>query len=239
LPAELDAMDNPIPDPGYVLRGLAISPTAYSLASLSAAEQGQFGRGSYLVNSAGACNDCHTNPDRNQSTLAINTAQYLAGGRVFAVPTALQTTFKIVRSMAANLTGAANGSIATGSIGFPQFDGLLTSGLHVEDPTPTPVAWPMPWPHLKNLTLDDMESIFVFLQNQPAPTGANDKATQPAARYCAASTDCLSGESCNTATNECIGGACTSAADCGACQTCTSSKCAAPSGASTCLTNGL
>jgi hypothetical protein len=239
LPPEVDASHSPVPDPGYALRGLAISPVGYNLGGLSATDQAKLGRGSYLVNAVGGCNDCHTNTDRDPATLHVNTAAYLSGGRVFAVPPPLQTAFKIVRSMSADLVGQTNGSIATGVIGFPQFEGILTSGTHVEDPTPTPVAWPMPWPHLKNLMLDDMESIFVFLQNIPSPTEGNDKLTQPPARYCAASGDCASGETCNTATNECYGGGCTTAADCGACQTCTANVCALPLATSLCLSGGL
>ncbi|HSQ67763.1 MAG TPA: hypothetical protein VLM85_31345 [Polyangiaceae bacterium] len=239
LPAEHDAQNNPIPDPGFVLRGLAISPRAYTLSNLTVQEQGQFGRGSYLVNAVAGCNDCHTNPDRNQATLAINTAQYLAGGRVFAVPQPLQTTFKIVRSMSADLLGTTHGAIANGTLDFPQFEGLLTSGMHVEDPVPTPVAWPMPVQHFKNLMLGDMESIFVFLKNTASPSGTNDKLTQPPARYCATSTDCLTNETCNTGTSECVGGQCQSAADCGACQTCTANVCVAPATSSTCLTSGI
>jgi hypothetical protein len=238
LPAETDFMGNPIPDPGYVNRGFAISPVPYNLTGLPVASQGQFGRGSYLVNAVGGCSDCHTNPARGM-TGNVNTTQYLTGGGVFAVPPPLFPTFKIVRSMSADLVGKTQGSIATGLIGFPQFVGLLTSGEHVEDPMPTPVAYPMPWPHLKNLTLDDMESIYTFLTNVPQPTGANDKTTQPPARYCAMASDCLTGETCNVATNECVGGACAGAGDCGACQTCTAGKCAAPAAASACLTGGI
>jgi hypothetical protein len=226
------------PDLGYVQRGLAVSPVAYDISALAPDQQAEFGRGSYLVNAVGGCNDCHTNPDRSQSTLQINTAQYLIGGRVFAVPPPLQPVFKIVRSMTANLTGTTYGSIATGVITFPLFEGLLTSGMHVEDPKPTPVAWPMPVSHLKNLELDDMVSIYEFLsQVKVTPIGA-DKMTQPPARYCTQPSDCLSGETCNVATNECIGGQCSTNADCGACQTC-STTCQAPSASSPCLTGGL
>jgi hypothetical protein len=238
LPPETDAMGNPIPDPGFVNRGFAISPVAYTIASLPVASQSQFGRGSYLVNAVGGCSDCHTNPSRTMAG-DVETAQYLSGGAVFAVPPPLYATLGIVRSMSADLEGATQGSIATGLIGFPQFVGLLTTGEHVEDPMPTPVAYPMPWEHLKNLTLDDMESVFTFLTNIPHPAGANDKVTQPPARYCTSAASCMEGEMCNATTSECYGGACTGAGDCGACQTCTAGACAVPVAGASCLTQGI
>jgi cytochrome c553 len=238
LPAETDAMGNPIPDPGFVGRGFAISPVAYSVAGLPVLSQGEFGRGSYLVNAVGGCSDCHTNPARGASG-GITTAAYLSGGAVFAVPPPLQQPLGLVRSMSADLTGATNGSIATALIGYPQFVGILTQGIHVEDPMPGPVAYPMPWPHLKYLTADDMASIFTFLTNIPHPSGTNDKATQSAARYCAKDSDCRTGETCATATGECIGAPCMTAGDCDACQTCTTGACAAPAANAACLTSGL
>ena len=135
LPPETDAMGNPVPDPGFVTRGFAISPVAYDVSALPALSQGEFGRGSYLVNAVGGCSDCHTNPARGM-TGSITTGSYLSGGAVFAVPPPLQQPLGIVRSMSADLTGATQGSIATGKIAFAQFVGILTQGLHVEDAVP-------------------------------------------------------------------------------------------------------
>ncbi len=52
-----------VEDPFDFLRGMAISPVADppNFDSLPADVQGLFARGSYLVNSISACNDCHTN----------------------------------------------------------------------------------------------------------------------------------------------------------------------------------
>jgi hypothetical protein len=97
----------------------------------------------------------------------------------------------------------------------------------------------MPVAHLKDLTLDDMEAVYTFVSNLHLKAPATgDKLTQPPARYCSSSVPCAgSGETCNSATNECYGGACTTNAQCGACQTCTSGACALPTG--TCPTLGL
>jgi len=239
LPPELDAMMNPIQDPGYVQRGLAISPVPYTLPA-SPSQIGLLGRGIYVVNAA-LCSGCHTNPDRDPMTLAVNTTQYLSGGHVFNIPPFAAPLFKIVRSMSADLEGATNGTIANGTIDFQKFMGIVTQGMHVEDPNPTPIAFPMPWPYFKNLTLGDMEAIFTFLQAVPNPIGANDKATQTPARYCAGNSDCITanGETCNVPTNECIGGPCMKDSDCSACQTCNSNACAPPAMGSSCLTNGI
>ncbi len=75
--------------------------------------------------------------------------------------------------------------------------------------------------------LDDLEAIYTYMswvaQSNAAPT-VNDVVHQGAARYCASATDCnqAAGESCNSATNECYGGPCSTDADCGTCQTCSS-----------------
>jgi cytochrome c553 len=242
LPPEVDAMMNPVPDPGYALRGAALATLAVA-APADAAEAAAFGRGSYLVNSIGACNDCHTNPDRDPTTLEIDTTNFMTGGRVFVAPTTLASTLGVVRSMSANLLGTENGFFTETAATFPVFEALITQGVHADDPAPqTPLAWPMPWPHLRNMTLDDMEAVYTYLKTLAleAPfTGVADKPTQPAARYCASSTNCLTGETCNMATSECVGGACTTDIDCGACQTCVASACVAPVASSSCLTAGL
>ncbi len=243
LPPEIDTMSNPVPDPGFALRGAAIATLAVTAPSDPAGATA-FGRGSYIVNSIGGCNDCHTNPDRDPATLAIDTTNFMTGGRVFAAPASLAATLHVVRSMSANLLGATNGFFPQDDVTFPVFEALLTQGVHADDPPPqTPLAWPMPWQHLRNMTVGDMQAVYTYFKTiaLAAPfTGAADKATQPAARYCAMTSDCITGETCNVATNECVGGTCASDADCGACQTCGASlTCAAPDAASTCLTAGL
>jgi hypothetical protein len=220
---------------------MAISPVALgSVGTRDVTTQALIGRGSYLVNAVGGCNDCHTNPDRDPTTLAINTTQFLTGGRVYAVPPPLAPIFRISRSMSANLTGANNGALTVLGGSLLLFDEILTTGLHVEDPVVTPLAWPMPWQHYRSLVGTDLGAIFAYLNTVPPITGIpDDKLTQPPARYCTLGTDCLSGETCDTTTNECVGGPCSNAAQCGACQTCPSSICLAPSSGSLCLTNGI
>jgi hypothetical protein len=251
LPPETDFMNQPIPDPDHVIRGLAIQPLG-TIGSGSALTEALIGRGSYLVNAVANCNDCHTNPDRTYAPganfLKINTAGYLAGGRVFIAPPAAAMQLGVVRSMTADLTGASKGFFAGGASApdFFTFEAILDYGAHIDDAKPMPLAWPMPWQHFRNMTLDDLQAVYTYIKSvqQVLPRGtANDKATQPAAYYCAANSDCdaANAETCNTTAHECVGGNCVVDADCPACDLCNVSTghCTAPAASSTCLTGGI
>ncbi len=251
LPAETDFMMRPVPDPGHVIRGLAIQPLAEpsGFASLSAADQAAFGRGSYLVNAVGSCNDCHSHPDRDMSPgatfLDIHTDAYLSGGKVFEVPPALAPVLHETRSMSADLLGATHGFFNEPTATFATFDAILQYGMHIDDPVPTPLAWPMPWGHLRDMTLDDLSAVYTYLHvlaTDSPRTGSNDKATQMTAVYCTMDTDCTGvGGTCNMATNECVGASCTIDADCPACQHCTATACSAPdpTADAACLNDGI
>lgn len=253
LPPEVDGQQNPVPDPNNVMRGLAVNAVNVA-APASVSDAALFARGSYIVNAQASCNDCHTNRDRDyqSATRQINTAAFLSGGRVFAVPPPLQPVFKIVRSMTSNLTGSSMGYFTTAgdpTISFQQWVEEITQGVHADMTAPKPpLAWPMPWQHFGQMTLGDLEAVYTYVRTvaQVAPrTGANDKSTQEAARYCTQTSDCNTGagETCNTATSECVGTPCNADADCAACQTCPAGggtrRCIAPASSSTCLTQGI
>jgi hypothetical protein len=242
---ETDYMGNPIPDPDGVVRGIEINPLRDPplFASLDGETQARFGRGSYLVD-AGPCSDCHTNPPYDPINFQINTSQYLAGGGLFVTPPGLGPVFHTTRSMSANLLGQTNGFFVDAT--EPVFQAILETGQHVDDPVQTPLAWPMPWDHFRNLETEDLVSIFTYLhvlQAEEPRTMGNDKPTQPAAIYCDAMNACPGGYSCHMDTavgNECVGNVCGSDQDCGACQTCDNTKhCVAPTPMSTCLASGL
>src|SRR5262249_33644223 len=157
--------------------------------STDATIEERIGRGSYLVNSLGKCNSCHTNPARTAASPAdspINTAAYLAGGRVFAFGGAAETSLGVVRSMTKNLVGATNGFFTEPTADFVTFAGIIQTGLHIDDPDPKPLAAPMPWQFFRNLTADDFVSMYTYLshvqQGQPTPLTA-DKPTQDASYY--------------------------------------------------------
>ncbi len=245
----LPADPNPT-DPLSYQRGLALQALADppALANLTADQKNAYGRGAYLVTIAG-CNSCHTNPDRDlnptsQTYLKINTAGFLSGGRVFAVPGAQQPTLKEVRVMSADLTGMTNGSIGA-NITATLFPYVLVQYKHVEDPAMLPLGFPMPQV-FGQMVYSDLEALYTYLSTLPRLTGAGDKATQDYARYCTMATqatDCnmAGGEVCSGVTGECIGRSCTVDSDCNACQTCTAAvnTCAAPLAASSCVANGI
>jgi len=146
--------------------------------------------------------------------------------------------------MGADLTGKTHGFLNESGTSFELFLGILSAGEKIDETPMKPLAWPMPWDSFRNMTPQDLESIWTYLKTLPAiastSADAADKATQGFAMYCAQTSDCMTGQTCNVATNECIGSTCTTDADCGACQKCTAGgACAAPAATDNCLTNGI
>jgi hypothetical protein len=252
LPAELDAMGNPIPDPNNVSRGLAIVPlnTTFTPPVGDTTALAQYGRGSYLVNAASSCNDCHSNPARANNK--VNFAAYLSGGQIFAVPPPLNALTHQSRSMSQNLIGAGGFFAAPSPADLPTFLQTITQGVHADEETDggpkTPLGFPMPAAHYKNMTVTDLTAIYTYLSvvatNDPRP----GKATQDPTRYCTKQADCTgAGELCGVgdggaSVNECYHGACTSDLDCGACQVCdvgVTNTCLMADPTSTCVTKGL
>ena len=112
----------------------------------------------------------------------------------------------------------------------------------------------MPWLIFRWMSDDDIEALYAYIRavpaisnvvpddnkagltlNVPSISGSYDVERQNYARFCASNTDCNTGESCASATSECVGKACSVDSDCDACQTCTASACAAPLPDSACL----
>jgi hypothetical protein len=224
----------PIPDPGFVLRGLALDPlqgVAANLLGSDVTTQSLFGRGSYLVNAIGDCSGCHTNRDAPSG--AIATPVYLTGGQVFdynnlGLPPFVQKQAGYVRAASANLSGMLNGFFNASNVSFATFDALITQGMHVEDAVPRPVAPPMPWPFLKNMTLGDLQAVYTYMKavatyGQSSLTGASvDKLIPDPALYCDSTSACPSGSTCSSsgAPGECLKNSCATSADCAVCQTC-------------------
>jgi hypothetical protein len=132
--------------------------------------------------------------------------------------------------MTTDLVGATKGFFGESTADFVTFEGILQTGVHIDDALAPALAAPMPWQHLRDLTVEDLEAIFAYLHavqdQQPSPLTA-DKATQDASYYCTDNTPCdtVGGESCDLASasatfHECIGRSCTSNGDCRTCQTC-------------------
>jgi hypothetical protein len=237
LPAE-SASGTLNQDRGLALQTLADPP---ALTSLSAGDKTLYARGSYLVNAVADCNGCHTNPARDNFTAKIPTDKFLTGGQDWVVPPGLNAAQGYTRSMTANLLGASNGAIA--KLTYEQFKAIIDTGSVTHGTVTRKIAFPMSntVEGLRNAAGDDLKAIFTYLKNQVPRSGAGDKKTQEPARFCATNANCnaAAGETCNTATNECVGATCTVDADCGSCQTCSSSKCAAPAASSACIAGGI
>ncbi len=237
-------------DTNNVLRGLAISPLADDslVASMSAGDQALYGRGSYIVNGPGLCNECHTPGGRNKMTNKVDTTTFLSGGQAFAVPPPLQPILHQVRTMSANLTGDNAGFTA----GFSVFLDTLLSGASFSTTPPHGLGFPMPFDVFRNMTTADKQAVYTYITTiQQAGLITGDAKRQAPARYCTsatAATDCPgSGETCATitingmSTGECVGGACSVDSDCDACQTCDggTSKCIAEDSTSACVMTSL
>jgi mono/diheme cytochrome c family protein len=242
LPPDLD------PDPGNVLRGIAISPLAEVTPPVDPSAEALFGRGSYLANALGDCSGCHTNPSTTTpATTKINVADFLTGGQNFDTPPPLAPTLGTVRAVSANLTGKTNGFFNFPQVTFSTFLTLITQGIHAEDPDPAPVAYPMPWQVFRNMQIGDLEAIYTYMNavattyGKTTLTGAADKVIPDPALYCDTTHACATG-TCSSATGagECLASPCTTATvvdDCAACESCsatTSGTCVAPVSDATC-----
>ncbi len=241
LPPEVDSMEAAVPDPNHILRGTAVDPLDVAPPT-DPTQAALFGRGSYIVNAVVGCAACHSHPDRDYTspTQAVNTGSFLTGGTVFASGS-LAPLVGVVRSTSANLIGKSNGFFNGPNISFQVFLAAMEQGNHADDAVDggvaRPLAWPMPWTEFRNMGVDDLEAVYTYLRYVAtnAPMGTGDQDAQLAARYCTAANNCNAGETCNTATNECVGAPCTVDGDCDTCQTCTSGACAAPAANSACV----
>src|SRR5262249_883734 len=121
--------------------------------------------GSYLVNAAGGCNDCHTNPpyatggDPFQGQpKQFNSAKYLGGGVAFGPITSR------------NITPDAQGRPAGHSLS--DFVPLIPPGPHLDHlHTPKQLLQVMPWPVYQSLTDLDLAAIYSYLSAIPCLEG--------------------------------------------------------------------
>ena len=149
-------------NPAAVQKGLQISPVDLNFGDR---DRDQVGYGSYLVNAAGGCNDCHTNPSYTPEgdpfegkTKAVNAAGFMGGGVAFGP------------FISRNLTPSSDGPV-TGSLA--NFKTVIKTGadlrqLHTEI---SPLLQVMPWPVYQDLTDSDIEAIFAYLSSIPCVEG--------------------------------------------------------------------
>lgn len=138
--------------------------TGYRIAPVPLKTEGKdwtlVGLGSYLVNAAGGCGDCHTypnwkvggNPYLGQKK-QVNVAGYMAGGRPFGPGV-----------ISLNLTPDRHGNPA--GVTQAQFIHLMRTGQDPRDPST--LLQVMPWPDYQDLSDTDLTAIYAYLRTIPA-----------------------------------------------------------------------
>jgi cytochrome c553 len=143
-------------------KGLAISPVPLALAGKTPAQIEQIGLGSYIVNAAAACGDCHT-PAPNK---------YLGGGVVLPLDAA-GTQFVVTR----NLTPDPTTGLKDTEAQYIQAERTGTDILNVGK-----ALLVHPWQYERWMSTDDLKAIYAFLRVIPAvtnPYAADMKPTVP------------------------------------------------------------
>ena len=150
-------------DGSKIRRGYAINPVPLNMAGRNPAK---VGLGSYIVNSTGGFNDCHTSPPYAEGgdpflgqPARINAEGYLAGGTEFGP------------FVSRNLTPNANGRPA--GLTLQQFLFVLDTGTDVKGRPPfvpsqeNDLLQVMPWPVHRNMLRKDKEAIYEYLRAIP------------------------------------------------------------------------
>jgi hypothetical protein len=146
-------------DLGRVVRGFRIAPVRLNLARKDFV---LVGLGSYFVNAAGGCNDCHTSPPYaaggdpfSGEPKRVNVRNYLAGGAAFGPFTSRNITPDRATGLPANLT-------------YEQFRESLRTGVDQKGLHPDmPLLQVMPWPVYQDLTERDLRAIYEYLRAIP------------------------------------------------------------------------
>jgi hypothetical protein len=127
------------------------------------------GLGSYLVNAMG-CNDCHTWPNYapggdpySRQPKQVPLTSYLAGGRLFALPTE--------NVCSRNITPAPNTNKPAG-LSRSDFLCVLRTGCdpqdaNFRDPQMCELLQVMPWPNYQEMKRKDLTAIYAYLGALP------------------------------------------------------------------------
>ena len=143
-----------------IARGFRIAPVRLDMRGKDPV---LVGLGSYLVNAAGGCNDCHTvpsyTPDGNPfegEPKQVNTTNYLAGGATFGPFTSRNLTPDPQSGLPANLT-------------YRQFVQTIRTGADLKQlhPEISPRLQVMPWPVYQELTDFDLRAMYEYLRAIP------------------------------------------------------------------------
>ena len=155
-----------------IQQGFAIAPVTLNLHGKNRA---RVGLGSYLVNAAGGCNDCHTSPpfaDGGNPFLGepkkVNAAKYLGGGTEFIPAHPPNFPAIVSRNLTPDKTGRPEGGAS-----FEEFRSIMRTGLDPDHAHPQygPYLQVMPWPVYQSLTENDLRAIYEYLSSVPCVEG--------------------------------------------------------------------
>jgi hypothetical protein len=149
-------------DESKIQQGFAIAPVPLDLRGKNRA---LVGKGSYIVNAQGGCNDCHTTPSYAPGhdpflgePLQVNAATYLGGGRHFG---------PVI--VARNITPDEHG--LPGGLTRDQFITAMRTGID-KDGT---ILQVMPWPVFADMTDGDLNAIYEYLTSIPSLSGPGSR----------------------------------------------------------------
>ena len=147
-----------------IRRGFQIAPVPLNLARRNRA---LVGLGSYLVNSVGDCNGCHTvdfnpylpdgDPFAGQPEM-IDPDKYLVGGRFSGSFGSRNLRPHVDNGLPAGLT-------------FEQFLHVLRTGEDLDNIPPAPLLQVMPWPAFGKMTDRDIRAMYEYLSSLPPHAG--------------------------------------------------------------------
>ena len=168
-------------DESKIRKGFEVAPVHLNLAHKNRA---LVGLGSYIVNTQGECNGCHSagpqtawapggNPYFGQPA-RVNPATYLGGGNDFGpFPAPNSPTHIISRNLTPDHTG-----LPIGGDTFEEFLHTIRTGIdpdHLHPNLPPPFMGSllqiMPWPAYREMTDRDLRAIYEYLSAIPCVAG--------------------------------------------------------------------
>ena len=152
-------------EPTMMELGLRLAPKGLNLAGLSPVDMDQVIRGSYLVNGAGNCAECHTTD-----------TGYLAGGVEFPLPPLSPDAQGFTSVLSRNLTpDPETGLLLTED----EFIEAMRTGKDFHDSAAPQRLIVDPWPIFRFLSRDDLRAIYAFLRRIPPVRNAVRNTFQP------------------------------------------------------------
>ena len=167
--------------------GLRIAPVKLNL---NGKDPGLVGKGSYIVNAQGLCDECHASPDLGGfyspdgnpffgQPKIINPKGYLGGGGDFGLRPGIGSPHIFARNLTPDITGRPEGGatfqefltiLRTGKDFdhlHPTCPSLSASGQCLSPPLEGDLLQVMPWPIYGSMSDDDIRAIYEYLSAIP------------------------------------------------------------------------